>query len=340
VVLVVGGVLGWAIATVVTPATDPLDSTATTFVEVVDGEVGSSINLNTTAEWTPVPIANNQAAGVITSVNVTPGEEVAAGAILYSVNLRPVVIAQGEVPAFRSLSTGTTGADVAQLQSFLAAIGQYQGAVDGRFGSQTARAVKAWQKSIGVAQDGVVQTGDLAFVPTLPTRVSLDNEVISRGAALSGGEDAIRGLPQEPDFVLQVAESQLALIPVGSRVEISAPDGSLWEAVAADHREEATSGYTITLVSAEDGTSICGDLCADIPAESPTSLRSQIVTMETVNGLVVPTAAILTRSDGRLAVTDDGGAQHVVTLVASARGMAVVEGVERGMKVQVPATAG
>jgi multidrug efflux pump subunit AcrA (membrane-fusion protein) len=97
-ILLVGGGIGWAAATVLTPAKDVLDSTAFTYVEVVNGEVGSSINLNTVAEWTPIPVGSNLASRVVTSVNVEPGQEVGPGAVLYTVNLRPVVIGQGEHP--------------------------------------------------------------------------------------------------------------------------------------------------------------------------------------------------------------------------------------------------
>ena len=53
-ILLVGAVVGWAASAVFTPPQDVLDSTAYTFVEVVQGEVGSSIALNTVAEWTPI----------------------------------------------------------------------------------------------------------------------------------------------------------------------------------------------------------------------------------------------------------------------------------------------
>jgi hypothetical protein len=134
VVLLVGAGIGWAGETVLTPPKDVLDSSAFNTVEVVAGEVGSSINLNTVAQWTPIPVGSNQAAGTVTTVSVKPGDEVTQGSILYSVNLRPVVIAQGSIPSFRAKSVGTSGADVTQLQTLLAALGLYSGARAGGFG--------------------------------------------------------------------------------------------------------------------------------------------------------------------------------------------------------------
>ena len=336
VVLLVGAGIGWAASTVLTPARDVLDSTAFTYVEVVPGEVGSSINLNTVAEWTPIPVGSNQASGTVTTVNVAPGDEVGPGSVLYTVNLRPVVIAQGAVPSFQALARGSSGADVAQLQAMLAALGLYNGAQDGGFGYLTSVAVKAWQKSLGVTQDGVVQPGDLVFVPSLPTRVALDTEVIKRGATVAGGEPVVKGLPPEPAFTVPVTDTQAALMPNGTRVEIA--DGDLtWEGWVVDQKSDPQAGTTVILAG-KDGASICGEDCGEIPVTGQTLLLSKIVTVETVSGLVLPSAALLSSADGTVSVIDEEGQSHVVTVTTSARGMSVVEGVSAGLRVRVPAS--
>lgn len=336
VVLLVGAGIGWAGATVLTPARDVLDSTAFTYVEVVPGEVGSSISLNTVAEWTPIPVGSNQAAGTVTTVRVKPGDEVKQGSVLYTVNLRPVVIAQGAVPSFQALAQGSAGADVAQLQAMLAALGLYTGAQDGGFGYLTRTAVMAWQKSLGVAQDGVVQPGDLVFVPTLPTRVALDTEVIKRGATVTGGEPVVTGLPPAPSFTVPVTDSQAALMPNGTRVEIVNGD-TTWEGWVVDQRSDPMTGTTVVLAG-QDGASICGEDCGTIPVTGQTLLLSKIVTVETVSGLVVPSAALLSSADGTVSVVDEEGESHLVTVTTSARGMSVVEGVPAGLRVRVPAS--
>ncbi len=87
----------------------------------------------------------------MTSVAVSAGDEVSAGGqVLYAVNLRPVVVAAGETPAFRSLGRGASGgADVAQLQGLLAGLGFFDGDADGEFGWATESAVRDWQESLG-----------------------------------------------------------------------------------------------------------------------------------------------------------------------------------------------
>lgn len=142
--IVVAGAVWWAAGSVLSPAEDVFESTPYTFVKVVPGEVGSSISLNTVAEWAPVPVGANRAAGVVTSVGVVAGDEVGPGVVLYTVDLRPVVVAQGAVPAFRAIGQGTEGADVAQLQAMLTARGFYTGVADGKAGAGTVSGIRAW----------------------------------------------------------------------------------------------------------------------------------------------------------------------------------------------------
>lgn len=335
-ILLIGGAVGWAASEVLVPPRDILDSDQTSYVEVVAGEVGSSISLNTAAQWAPVPAGSNQSPGVVTAVSVSPGQEVGPGAVLYTVNLRPTVIAQGEVPAFRSMSNGTAGTDVAQLQSLLTTVGVFSGQTDGRFGPATARAVRHWQRSLGMTPDGVVQVGDIVFVPTLPTRVSLDTEILRRGSSVTGGEEVISVLPAAPTFTIPVTDTQAALMPLGTRVEIDAPGGGLWEAFVAGEIPASEETSRAIVLEGHGGEIICGSDCAAIPAGDRSLLRSRIVTEESVSGLVVPAAALRTSPDGSASVIDDAGEEHDVTIIAMADGMVVVTGIDLGARVRIP----
>lgn len=336
--IVVGAALGWA-GTVVFAATDNvLDKTPYTFVELVEGEVGSSVSLSTVASWKTVPVGTNQAAGTVTSVDVGADSEVGPGDVLYRVGLRPVVIAEGAVPAFRTLDVGTKGADVTQLQGFLAARGMYSGDRDGYFGWRTGEAVRDWQKQQGLDADGVVHIGDIIFVPHLPSRIALDPKVIYRGAALGGGEQAISGLANEPSFEIPVAGAQAAMIPVGTAVQIKA-GGSTWSAeiveqVPSDERDEVRLELAGT-----GGASICGDGCVTVPTSGQSRYQSEVVTQAPVAGVVAPSAALLSDADGNVSVIDSEGNAHEVSVVATAKGMSVVKGVAPGVKVRIPATA-
>lgn len=334
--VVLGAAVGWATATVLTPAQVAVESASYTYVTVERGEVGSSIDLNTVAQWPQVAVGTNRASGVVTGVGIAPGDEVNQGSVLYSVNLRPVVVAGGKVPAFRAIGNGAEGADVAQLQSMLAARAGYSGPIDGKVRWSTIAAIMQWQKSVGVPQTGVVELGDVIFVPSLPSRVALDDEVVFRGATLVGGEQALQGLATSPTFTIPITDTQAALIPAGTRVEITSPAGEQWVASAGAQSTDAeTSAITVELQGEGDAL-ICSEQCSEVPVVGEALLSSRIVTVPTVEGLVVPSAALVSGADGSLSVVSADGERIPVTVVAAARGMSVVKGVDSGTRVRVP----
>jgi peptidoglycan hydrolase-like protein with peptidoglycan-binding domain len=335
--LVAGAGIGWAAATVLTPPKDALQTTPFTYVKVVNGSVGSWITLNTVAGWSLVPVGSNLASGTVTTVNVEPGQEVVVGSVLYTVNLRPVVLAQGNVPAFQSLSRGSSGTDVAQLQTMLANLGFYDYGVDGTFDSVTERAVESWQESLGLEGDGNVQVGDIIYVPTLPTRVSLDTDKVKRGATLGGGEEVVRGLPPSPIFTVPVTATQAGLMPISTRVEISGPNEQSWEGFVVEQLPSTKDDSVTLTLGGTNGKPVCGEECASIPVSGQALLRSRVVTIEEVEGLTIPSAALLSKADGSLVVIDKDDTEYPVTVITSARGMSVIEGVTLGMNVRVPA---
>lgn len=335
-VAVIAAASGWAIATVLDEPDEVLDSSPFTYVEVVEGEVGSSLNLSTTAEWTPLPLGVTQGSGTVTTISIEAGQEVDAGSVLFTINLRPVVIAQGSVPSFRPLAAGMSGSDVTQLQQLLTALGLFSGTTDGVFGAGTESAVRAWQRSLGVQVSGVVEPGDLIFVPTLPTTVALDTAAITPGATVAPGLAVLLALPESPQFSIPITDQQTTLLPAGTRVEITSPSGEIWEGFAGDQRTDETGAIRVS-VAGRDGANVCADACAEIPIDGPTVLISRVITVESVSGLSVPSAAIATDASGATTVIDADGNSQPITIIASARGMSIVDGVDVGIRVRVPA---
>lgn len=336
-ILALGAAGAWAVLTVLRPAEDPLASTEHTYVEVTAGSVGTSISLNTVAAWSQVPVAANQATGIVTEMTVETGAEVAQGATLYTVGLRPVVAAQGTVPMFRDIGADAAGADVRQLQQMLASLGYYGGAIDGKAGKGTVAAITAWQGSLGVDKTGVASLGDVVFLPQLPSRVAFDPELIARGLTLSGGELGILGLSAAPDFWIPVTDAQAAMIPAGGSVEVTAPDGQVWQGVAGEQKRNADDGTVTVAVAGGDGAALCGDACSQVPVSGQATLPSKVVTVEQVDGLVVPSAALVTTSSNETAVIDSDGNRVSVSVVASAKGMSVITGAPEGLQVRIPA---
>lgn len=60
---------------------------------------------------------------VVTSANVAVGQHVRDGRLVITVAERPVFVFSGTIPAFRTMSLGTLGPDVAQLQAGLESAG-------------------------------------------------------------------------------------------------------------------------------------------------------------------------------------------------------------------------
>jgi len=333
---IAAGGVGWATASVLTPADDPLEAVDYTHVQVKPGEVGATIMLNAVAKWTPAPVGASRASGVVTEVSTQPGDEVSQGDVLFRVDQHPISIAEGDIPAYRAIGAADEGPDVAQLQRMLQSLGHYGGAIDGSAGTRTVAAVRAWQRALGVDQSGTVGIADIIYVPHLPTRVSLDSEVIARGRIVTGGELVVRAMPASPEFSVPVTEAQAAMVPSGTRVEITSPEGDQWLALASRQVTDPQSGTVNITLETANGTSICADECSQVPVTGEALLSAVIVTIEQVSGLVVPSAALVTTADAQTIVVDQNGKRIDVTVVASARGMSVIEGVEAGVHVRVP----
>ena len=64
----------------------------------------------------------NQARGTYTELPAV-GQVISQGHVLYRVNGSPVVLLHGSTPAYRTLSAGASGPDVAELNADLVALG-------------------------------------------------------------------------------------------------------------------------------------------------------------------------------------------------------------------------
>lgn len=89
-----------------------------------------------------IPLAAGGAGSVITAITAAPGLVLKPGGIALEINGRPLFAFPGTFPFYRDLEAGSSGPDVKQLQSGLAAAG-YKVIVDGKFGPATTQAVTA-----------------------------------------------------------------------------------------------------------------------------------------------------------------------------------------------------
>jgi peptidoglycan hydrolase-like protein with peptidoglycan-binding domain len=334
--LVVGAAVGWAGSEVLSPQGHAAPDRKYTYIRTTTETLGSSLKLSVRARWSARPAALNRALGTVTTVDAKNGSEVTAGSRVYSVDLRPVVVGRGTIPAYRDIAPGDEGVDVKQLQSLLADRGFYGGLLDGKAGVATVAAVKDWQRSMSIDPSGTVALGDVIFLPKLPARISLDPASIAVGAVLAGGEPAVDLLPAAPVFEIPVNSDQAAQISSGMKVEIAAKKKT-WSATVTGQSTDQASGDILIRLGASGNKEICQSSCDTIPVGTDTLLPADVVTSEAATGVAVPDAALATKADGDLVVIDRAGRPHRVDVVKSSSGMSLVSGITAGLEVRIPA---
>ena len=104
----------------------------------------------------------------------------------------------------------------------------------------------------------------------------------------------MQGLPRAPDFSVAATDAHAAMMPTGTRVEITSPEGDLWEATVTDQERDQQSQTTVVALAGVEDSVICGEQCGQVPVTGQSLLSSRIVTVEPVSGLVVPSAALVT----------------------------------------------
>lgn len=308
---------------------------------VTQASIGASLPVMVSVTWPTRSLAAGSLSGMVTAIDLPESGMIETGDVLLSVNLRPVVVMPGSVPAFRDLGVGMTGDDVRQLQDYLRAAGYLATAPDGKFQAATAAAVRAWQAALGLERTGLVQAGDVLFVASLPARVVLD-DAVAVGAVISPGQPILSVVDDAPVFqVAMTSNTGSSLVPrSGQSASVSSPDGAVvWDAAVAQVRAEALGGYTAVL-TAPPGGPVCADQC-DVLKYAPDGLilSGTLVVSPEVTGPAVPLAAVGTASDGSRFVLREDGTRLPVTVLGGDASRLIVDGVAVGEVVQLFAEA-
>jgi peptidoglycan hydrolase-like protein with peptidoglycan-binding domain len=164
---------------------------------------------------------------IVTRIFLPPGAAVHPGQPIIEVAGRPVFVFQGTYPAYRDLSPGESGPDVAQLQSNLQVLGYSTGAdASGVFGAGTSAAVAAFYRNMGYSpppaggpksHGAMVPLSEFFFVPTFPATVASLGAHVGGTASgslvtLSMGRPGIKG---------QLNPADAALVRPGMNVTIT-----------------------------------------------------------------------------------------------------------------------
>ncbi len=144
------------------------------------------------------------------------GRVVRQGQVLYRVDGKPVVLLYGRVPAYRELSRGLKGADVAQLNKALG-LGSST-----YFGSATRDAVERLQDRLGVSQTGRLALGQAVFLPGA-ARITAVGEGTVLGGPVRPGAVVLSATSDTPVVTINLDASLQNEVKAGDKVTITLP---------------------------------------------------------------------------------------------------------------------
>jgi hypothetical protein len=303
--------------------------------------------------------------GVVTKLPKA-GRVITQGQVLYRVDGEPAVLLYGSTPAYRTLAAGVTGDDVRQLNADLVALG-YASRSDldpssDEFSWATAAAVKKLQDHLGIDQTGVLDLGQVVFLPTAIRVTSLS---ASLGAAIAPGTPVLTGTSTTRQVAVDLDTSEQSEVKPGNRVSITLPSNqttpgvvSAVGTVAASPGDSGAGGQAAGSAG-QDGGSSSGTgssgnstIEVDVRLTHPAAARAwdqapvQVtITTDTVHdALVVPVVALLAQAGGGYAVevVAANGTHHIqpvtLGLFDDADGLVQVTstGVVAGQHVEVP----
>ena len=262
-----------------------------------------------------------------------------------------LVVMYGDVPAYRTMTLGSEGDDVLQLEENLADLGYTGGegfSIDGVFDDATAAAVAGWQRATGQTPDAAVGVADIVFVAG-PVRVGSWVQGVEAGHQLTVGTPlASLTVIQTPvDGRMSTTQRVVALVPLSDRdlvsegisVNVELPDGiDIGGAVTAINPSPVLDDQTgenaveVTILLAEPASEVW--IGATVNVEITETLIE--------DALVVPATALLALVEGGYAVEILAG-DGSVRLVGVETGLFVDGDVEvrsselsAGMRVVVP----
>ena len=311
----------------------------------------------------------NQAQGIYTDLPQI-GQVISQGQMLYRVDDSPVVLLYGSTPAYRSLSAGATGADVAELNADLVALGYATSAqlspTSSYFGPATTTAWEKLQADLGETQNGTLTLGQAVFQPSAVRVTTLSAQL---GGSTQTGQAVMHGSSTTRQVQVALDTSQQTVVAVGNKVIITLPNNQSTPGVVSSVGTVATcpsgsgSGGSSSnptppgadsCSSGSAGSSTTPTITVAVTPSDPAAIGTwdqapvqvAITTAIAPSALVVPVTALLAQSGGDYAVevVDPGRTHHLVAvslgLFDDADGLVQVTGPElaAGQEVVVPAT--
>jgi len=261
----------------------------------------------------------------------TAGSTLTRGDAIYRVDDAPIVLLYGALPAYRTLSTDTEGADVKQFEQNLRALGYTGFTVDDEYTGNTASALEEWQEDLGLSETGAVEKGRVVYAAG-PLRV--DTLELAVGASVKAGDAVLAYTGTARVVVVELEAAQQRLAVKNAAVSLELPNGkTIAGKIAKSHTVvETTTGEGANVedtsetkiqvtVSIQDKKAVAGLDQASLEVGFTASQRENVLT--------VPVAALLALAEGGYGVqVVDGTTTRMVAVKTGmfARGRVEVSG--------------
>jgi len=349
-VTAIGGVVAMSGAEQASPAAqEPPVNTAT----VERGELSDMVSqygiltYRARSDGSPYSVFN-RARGTYTELP-NAGDEVGCGDVLYRVDDTPVLLLCGSTPAYRSLSEGDSGPDVAELNANLVHLDYATRAQldpsSHDFSSETASALKKLRSKLGEDQTGSLDLGQAVFLPESVRIAEVTGEL---GGSAQPGAHVLYATSDTPEVQVNLDPAQQGEVKKGDRAQITLP-GNRSVTGKVDRL-----GRVAQVPAGQDNNAGGATIPAYISLDDPANARGldkapvqvEITTKGVESALSVPVTAIVGKSGGGFAVEvvrADGRRELVVVklgLFDTAGGrVQVVQGdLRRGEQVVVPSS--
>ena len=223
--LLAGAGVGTAAAVGVLPGRSrKADDNPTTFTgatdEITRGDLQGETSATGTLRFSDSHALRSGFEGVVTWLPAA-GTVIHAGDRLYEIGDDSAYLMRGSIPAWRTFEPDMSkGSDVQQLQSALQAMGYFSLEPDGTFGWWTTKAIKAWQKDVGLEQNGTLPLGRIVFA-TDDLRVGSIKSRVGDRAASDGELYDVTSTAQVVEVNIKLADQQLGV--VGNKVTLHLP---------------------------------------------------------------------------------------------------------------------
>lgn len=242
------------------------------------------------------------------------GQLIHQGQSLFAINGTPTVLLNGTTPAWRTLSHGVTGSDVAELNADLVALGdattvQLDPTSD-YYSVATTTAVKELQAHLGTLQTGSLTLGQVTFLPT-PVRVV--TVPASLGAPVSGGP-VLTGTSPVRQVTATLPATQRSELRVGDRATIELAHGRTTSGVVASIGSIATQPTSNGPTDSSPGpptvaVAITPTRQAATGTVDQAPITVAITTATVRHVLAVPATALVATANGHAAL-EEVGADH------------------------------